>query len=117
MSERVRLPLWRTISGFAVLGSLAAILLILLPIYVEDYRLSQFMRSIATEPAAASTPDEQLRPRIVERARQLDLPVHPEDIEIRHEGGKLRLLTRYKVQKDLVVSHLDLHFHSEVSTR
>ena len=112
-----RLPVWRTISGFGVLGGLVAVLLSLAPIYVENYRLTQFIHHLADEPNAASAPDSMLRPRILERARQLDLPVHPEDIQVTHRGGKMQLLTKYKVQKDLVLSHLDLHFHPEAATR
>jgi hypothetical protein len=112
-----RLPLWRAISGFAVLGSLIAVLLSLAPVYVENYRLGQFIRTLAAEPGVAAAPDESLRPRIVERARELELPVHPEDVQITHAAGRARLLAKYKVQKDLVVAHLDLHFHPEASTR
>ncbi|MES1260554.1 MAG: hypothetical protein ABUS49_02375 [Acidobacteriota bacterium] len=115
MSER--LPLWRAILGFAVLGSLVAILLSIAPLYMENYRLGQFLRTLAAEPNAAAVPDDVLRPRILDRARQLELPVRPEDVQITRTAGRARLLTKYKVQKDLVVTHLDLHFHPEATTR
>ena len=114
---RRQLPVWRAVSGFAVLGSLVLVLLSLAPIYVENYELGQYIHTLAAEPSTAAAPDEILRPKILARARQLGLPVHPGDVQITHAGGKVRLLTKYKVQKDLVLSRLDLHFPPEATTR
>jgi hypothetical protein len=103
-----RLPLWRTISGLAVLGSLVAVLLALVPIYIGNFRLTQFLKSVAAD---SSAPEQLVRSAIVNRARQLGLPLQAGDIQISHDGGKLQLSTRYKVQKDLGPAHIDLHFH------
>jgi len=90
-------------------------MLLLLPIYVENYQLNQFVHSVAVEPGAVSQPDEALRPRILRRAQELNLPVHPGDVEISRSEGRLKLVARYKVQKDLGLAHVDLHFHPEAS--
>ena len=103
-----RLPLWRAISGLSVLGGLVAVLLALAPVYAGNFRLTQFLRAVAADNAAS---EELVRSRIVDRARQLGLPLQAGDIQISHEGGKLQLSTRYKVQKDIGIAHIDLHFH------
>ncbi len=103
-----RLPLWRAVSGFGVLAALVGVLLSLLPIYAGNFRLTQFLRTVATDSAVS---DDAVRTRIVERARQLDLPLQPEDIQISRDGGKLGLSARYKVQKDLGLARIGLHFH------
>jgi hypothetical protein len=108
-TEDARLPLWRTVSGFAVLLGLAAVLLSLLPIYIGNFRLTQFLTTISADRTAEN--EDVLRSRILARARQLDLPVRPDDIHIGHEGGKIQFSLRYKVQKDLGLAHVDLHFH------
>jgi hypothetical protein len=112
-----RLPLWRALSGFAVLGSLVAVLLSLLPVYIGNYQLTQFIRGVAAEPNVGAVAEDSLRPRILERARQLALPVTAADVQISHEGTRVRLQAKYKVQKDLGLAHVDLHFHPEAASR
>ena len=106
MSE-APLPLWRLISGFAVLGSLLLIALALAPVYVASYQLSQYVRTLASRPGMVAVPDETLRAQIVERAHVLKLPVEPTDVTVTHTGNRMQLqIARYKVQ----VWHADLHF-------
>lgn len=102
-----RLPLWRLISGFAVLGSLLLVALALAPVYVASYQLSQYVRMLALRPGTTAVPDEILRAQIVEHAHTLKLPVEPVDVTVTHTGQRTQLqIARYKVQ----VWHADLHF-------
>jgi hypothetical protein len=105
------LPLWRLILGVMVLGSLAAVLLALAPVYLENYRLERYLREIARAPARASIPDETVRSEVLERAKRLHLPVKPSDIEITHQQGKMQVRMRYAVQMDFSLYQVDLHFH------
>jgi hypothetical protein len=110
--ETARLPLWRLIAAILVLAGMAAILLALAPVYFEDYQLRQYIRTLAQGPDAATMPDDALRAAVLGRARQLDLPVRPGDIQVSHAAGKLRLQMKYAVQIDSPVYQVDLHFHS-----
>src|ERR1700691_4798163 len=101
----MKLPLWRLIAAILVLLGMAGVLLALAPVYFEDYQLRQYIRSLGP-----GTPDEALRANILARARQLDLPVAPADIQIAHPNGKLRIELKYAVQMDFPLYQVDLHF-------
>ena len=99
-----KLPAWRLILGIAVLAGFAAIILFLTPVYLDDFRLYRYTRSLA--PA----PDDQLITEVVTKAHALDLPVKPADIHILHEGPKTKIQLRYTVEMSLGIYPVDLHF-------
>jgi hypothetical protein len=105
-----RLPLWRLVLGIGVLGGFVAVIGFLTPVYVDDMRLHEYVVSLEKAPDASVTPDETLRQEVVGRARQLDLPVRPQDIQIVHNGSKLKIGMRYVVEMNVVVYPVDLHF-------
>jgi hypothetical protein len=109
-----KLPLWRLIAGILVLLGMAGILAALAPVYFEDYQLRQYIRSLVKTPA---TPDDALRAAVLTRARQLDLPVQPGDIQITRPNGKLELQMKYAVQMDFPLYQVDLHFHPSATGR
>jgi hypothetical protein len=110
----VKLPLWRLILAILVLAAMAGILLTLMPVYFDNYQLGQYLRQLASYPNA---PDESFRAAVLKRARQLDLPVEPSNIQITHAEGKLQLHTKYAVQMDFPLYQVDLHFHADASSR
>ncbi len=107
-----RLPLWRLIAGLFVLGSLAAVLVALAPVYLDNFRLERSLRDLIRHPV----PDETLRSQVLLRARQLDLPVTAGDIRIEHAGGKIQVEMRYAVEMTLPLYRVDLHFHPNASS-
>ena len=112
---QVKLPLWRVIAGFAVLGILVVLLVVAAQVYVDNFRLDRYMRALAAEPASAALPDAALSHSILERAKQLDLPVQPGDISVTRADGRphIRIAT-YGVQTPLV--RMDLRL-SEAASR
>lgn len=110
--ENRKLPLWRLIAAILVLAAMSGILLALAPVYFEDYQLRQYIRSLVRAPNAATTPDETQRSAVLARARQLDLPVQPADVQISHPNGKLQLQLKYAVEMDFPLYQVDLHFHT-----
>jgi len=99
-----KLPLWRLIAGIAVLASFAVVIAFLTPVYIDDFRLWIYDRSL---PSAA---DDKLIAEVVSKARALDLPVKPADIHVLHEGSKTRIQLRYTVEMNLGIYPVDLHF-------
>ena len=106
MSER--LPLWRLIAALLVIVAMAAVLLALAPVYFEDYQLGRYMKSVAR---GSSVQDDAVKAEVLTRARQLNLPVRPDDLQISHPAGKLELQMRYAVQMDFTLYQVDVHFH------
>jgi hypothetical protein len=99
-----KLPLWRLLSGWAVLGSFVVIILLMTPVYLDDYRLHRYIQSL---PDAA---DDTLTSEVVAKAHDLDLPVRPSDIHIVRTGPKPKIELRYTVKMDLLIYPVDLHF-------
>ena len=98
-TETAKLPLWRLIAGVAVLGSLVVLLIMAGLVYVDNFLLDRYMRTIAELPASAALPDVALRNSILTRAKQLDLPVHAGDITITRADGRPHIrIARYGVQ-------------------
>lgn len=113
----MKLPRWRLLLGVSVLVAMIAILLTLLPVYFENYQLGQYVRQLARNANAPNSQDEELRAAVLARARALDLPVQPGDIQITRPEGKLQLETKYAVQMDFPLYQVDLHFHANGASR
>ena len=109
----MKLPLWRLVLGILVLAAMAGILLTLAPVYFDNYRLGQYLRLLASYPHAS---DETFRAAMLKRARQLDLPVQTDNIQITHLQGRLQLHAKYAVQMDFPLYQVDLHFHADASS-
>jgi hypothetical protein len=107
-----RLPLWRLIAALLVIAAMVAVLAALAPVYLKDYRLGQYMKSVASETNAQ---DDVVKAEVLTRARQLDLPVTQEDLQISHPKGRLELQVRYAMQMDFSVYQVDVHFHHSAS--
>jgi len=104
-----KLPLWRLIAGILVLATLCGVLAALAPVYLEDYQLRQYMRSLVKQHDAAAVGDDNLRAEVTTHAQQFHLPVRASDIQVSHDGGKLHLQLKYVVQMDFPLYQVDLH--------
>jgi hypothetical protein len=105
------LPLWRLIAGIAVFAALIAVLASLTPVYLENFRLQQYLRDVVRASGALGTSDDAVRGEVLGRAHALNLPVSGDEIEITHLQGKIRLDIKYAVQMHLTLYQVDLHFH------
>jgi hypothetical protein len=101
--QESRLPLWRLVTGFAVLGTLVLLLVVAAIVYVDNFRLHRFMDAFVAQPASAALSDPELRRSIVDRAKELDLPVVAGDISVSRLNGRPRIkIARFGVQTYLV---------------
>lgn len=112
--DHVRLPVWRLIAGLAVLGSLIALLGLAAVVHVDNFRLDRYMNALAAEPSSAGLSDSALVGSLLERAKQLDLPVQRDDVSITRTDGRPHFrIARYGVQTYLV--RMDLRLPEAVS--
>ena len=100
----------RLIAGVTVLLILAAIAIILIPPYVENFKLQRFVNDLIDDQATASLPPEVIRERVVNRAAALGLPVHSEDVQVRQVHTAIRIDVLYVVHVDVASYTVDLHF-------
>lgn len=100
----------RSIAGVAVLLILGAIAIILIPPYVENFKLQRFVNDLIEDPATASLPPDVIRERVVNRAAALGLPVHGEDVQVKPVHNAVRIDVLYVVHVDVASYTVDLHF-------
>ena len=83
--------MWRLIAGVAVFACFLGVIAALAPVYIDNLRLGSYIRALAAAPDAAVAPDDKLRAEVLDRAGQLGLPVQPNDVQITHPGGKMKI--------------------------
>ena len=82
-----------------------------IPAYFKALQFNDFVHGEAKFAASARKSTEDLRSTIVERARELSIPVGPRDIRITRRGPAFELQLDYSFPIDLRVYHQDLKFH------
>lgn len=105
-----RAPLWRKVAGVGVLLIMAAIGVLLIPPYVENWKLQSFLNQMAQDPATAQKTPDILRANIIDKAASLGLPVHTDDVRVTQSGDGLKIEVLYIVRIDLPIYTVDLHF-------
>jgi hypothetical protein len=105
----MKLPLWRLVAAILVLLTMAVVLVSIAPVYIENFQLRQYIRTLTRGEGSAAVTDEALRAAVLMRAKQLDLPVAAEDVRITRQGGKPHVDLRYAVQIDFPLYQVDLH--------
>src|SRR5437763_13085171 len=101
---------WRVAAGIAVLLGMVAIGVLLIPPYVENWKLQSFINQLAEDPAIAQKPPEMIQANIVDKAASLGLPVHTDDVHVTKDGDAFRIEVLYIVHIDLPIYTVDLHF-------
>jgi hypothetical protein len=100
----------RTIAGIAVLVILAAIGIVLIPPYVENWKLQRYVNELVEDPGTAALQPEVVRAKIVNRAASLNLPVRDTDVQITKVQNAIRINVLYLVHVDVAGYTVDLHF-------
>ena len=97
-----------------MLGSLVFLLVTAAFVYVDDFLLDRYMRSLAGEPGSVSLSDAELSDRVLERARQLGLPVPAWDVTVTRDDGRPHIqIGTFGVQTYL--GRMDLRMPAAVS--
>jgi len=107
----------RQAAGVAVLVILAFLGARLIPIYLHNRELQQFVEDVTHRPAAAANSDDVLRARVLSKAADLDLPVAADNVRIERSAGAVRMDVRYVVHVDLPLYTVDLHFYPGAGSR
>jgi hypothetical protein len=119
------LPRWRIVAAAAVLAALAFFAARFAPIYWRNIELQSFVTALPERAAgraqSGSPPaDDQVRAWVLEKARQLDLPVEAGDVRIFRAAGSGRMESidvHYQVRVDLPGYTVNLHFYPGAGSR
>jgi hypothetical protein len=91
------------------MASLVTLLALASVVYIDNFRLDRYMRDLASQFASASLSDSALTASVVERAKQLNLPVSAHDVTVtRVDGRPIIRIAKYGVQTYLVRMDLRL---------
>ncbi len=108
----------KAILTVAVLAAIAFAAVQILPVYVHNYELQDQLRQVSIQVMAGQhTTVDAVRNAVLEKARDLDLPVKPDDVKIVLTGGKITIDLNYTVPIDLKVYTLYLHFTPSAENR
>ena len=116
----------RTSAGFTmrsflgilvVFAFLAAILMRLVPVYIEYFNVKSSLGRLASEPGLGKASGRRLKDRLM---RQFDINnianVKREDIKIAKHGRKKTVIVDYEVRRPLVANiDMIIHFHDQVA--
>ena len=90
---------------------------IFIPIYFENLKLESFVSELTRGGQNQTKSDDWLRSRIVDKARELDLPVMADNVHIIRQREGMDIDVRYFVRVDLPGYTVNLHFHPQASSR
>ena len=114
------IPRWRIVAAAAVLAALAFFAILFAPIYVRNMHLQSFVTTLPQRAANQPPSDDQVRSWVLEKARQLDLPVEAGDVRISRAPGSgsiESISVHYMVRVDLPGYTVNLHFYPGAGSR
>ncbi len=82
----------------------------LAPSFFADFQLTRYLEKITGSPQIHTQAPAAIRDQVVERARQLHLPVKAGDVQVEVSGGSARVSVRYLVPVNLPGYTVKLHF-------
>jgi len=107
----------RQAAGVAILAILLLLGARLIPIYIHNQELQQFVEEVTHRATAPTSSDDVLRSWVLAKAAGLDLPVMAGDVHIERFAERLRIDVRYVVRVDLPLYTVNLHFYPGAGSR
>jgi hypothetical protein len=89
----------------------------IIPVYVNSFELQDYIRQQNPFWVTQRAPADGIRNNIVAKARELDLPVSPEQVKVDVGGGRVAVAIDYTVPVDLMVYTLELRFTPSAENR
>ena len=82
----------------------------IIPVYVNDYQLNDYIYNQTPFWATQHSPAEAILKNVLAKAEDLDIPLAAEDVTIDASASKVAVNIDYHVPVDLRVYTLQLHF-------
>ncbi|MCX6630960.1 MAG: hypothetical protein NTW28_25375 [Candidatus Solibacter sp.] len=110
-------PRWRIAAAVLVLALLLGFGAMFAPIYACNLKLQTYVAEITRRVDSRNQPDEALRQNVLNKARELDLPVKADNVHIIRSPEGVRIDVRYFVRVNLPGYTVDLHFYPGAGSR
>lgn len=110
-------PRWRIAAAVLILAGLVFFLATFAPYYFRNLKMQNFVSEITRQVENQTKSDDVLRTWVVEKARQLDLPITEDEVHVTHPMDGLRIDIRYFVKVDVPGYTVNLHFYPGAGSR
>jgi hypothetical protein len=110
-------PRWRIAAAIVVVAGLGLFAALFTPIYFHNLELQNFVAEVAARPDVQSKSDDLVRTWVLDKAYQLQLPIHADNVKIAHSPEGMRIDVRYQVKVDLPGYTVNLHFYPGAGSR
>jgi len=111
------LPRWRIVAGCLVLAALVFFAFLFAPVYIRNLKLQNFVDDVTHRVENGQQPDALLRTRVLEKARELNLPVTEDNVRIYRTGDGLRIDVQYAVTVTAPLYSVKIHFYPGAGSR
>ena len=81
-----------------------------LPVYVDEYQLSDKMQEQARYAVVNRYTEDQIRDNVFKVIQDLDIPAKREDIKVVSNNSVVKISLEYSVPVDVLMYHTDIHF-------
>ncbi|HMK31312.1 MAG TPA: DUF4845 domain-containing protein [Terriglobales bacterium] len=82
----------------------------IVPVYINNYQLQDALDEEVKLNTYTLKSENDMRQSIYKKAQSLDIPVTPEQIEVKRAGNTVSISTQYTMHVDLPLYPLDLTF-------
>jgi hypothetical protein len=100
----------KTILVLVVIAIILYAAIKIVPIYVNDYELSDSMQEQARFAVVNRYSEDQIRDNVYKKVLELGIPAKKEDIKVIATNSLVRISMDYTVPVDLLAYHTELHF-------
>ena len=80
------------------------------PVYVNEYQLSDKMQEQARFAVVNRYTEDQIRENVFKVIQDLDIPAKREDIKVVSNNSLVKISLEYSVPVDVLMYHTDIHF-------
>lgn len=101
----------RAILGLLIVAGVLYSAWLMVPAYFHNYELQDAIAEEARLSSYTTKSDEDVRESIYRKAKDMEMPITREQINVRRDGSTLNIWVDYTVHVDLPGYPLDLQFH------
>ncbi|MGH9397630.1 MAG: hypothetical protein ACRD18_12355 [Terriglobia bacterium] len=98
-----------------ILAALAYIGIQVVPVYVDNFQLNDYLTSLAEEVAVKRVAPAEAPAAVATKAADLNLPVQSGNVQVDNGGNSIIIRVHYAVPIDLKVYTWTLHFSDSAS--
>ncbi len=102
----------KALFGLAVLVVAVYVAWTMIPPYFNNYKLEDIVAEEARINSYSNKSEDAMRETVYQKAKDLDIPLTPENISVTRNGQSVAIDVNYVVHLDYPIHPVDLHFQT-----